>query len=1326
MRPLMTLLAAGLVLAACEPSPGEEPLSGQAQEPGTGVRRQALEPGEGAATFDTTWAAPACATVGSRCDSVGLLVGRGSFGPEPHQPNTVGGSCADGTTGTAGYIASLDRLVVSRSDGTAFAAGKEVQVEATVTTNGAASNQALDLYVAADPGNPSWTWVDTVFPPSEMGTFTLTSRYLIPAGTRHALRGVSRTNGRATPPVPCLQPTYSTSPYDHDDLVIAVGQETDTTPPSVALTSPVEGATLVNTVNVHVTAGDDFGVSRVELYDGTTLLGSATRAPSVLSWATRTASNGPHTLTARAYDQAGNVSSTAPVHVLVDNDLVAPQVAFVTPGAGATVSGTVSLQAQASDDRGTVYVSFYVDDVYIGSTSTPPYTVSWNSRVGAPTGPNGVNNGPHVLKVTAHDASGNAAPPRTVNVLVDNDYVAPTTTITSHVDGAVLTGLVTLEATASDNLGIAQVSFYVRGVLAGIDTTPPYSVTWDSAELSNGSHELLSEALDVSGNSTHSTRIAVITNNPGSVRYDPVLKVPRCDAVVANCDSRDLLREIGGSERNSPNTLDGCVDGRDVDSSRRRVDRIRVIREDGTLLAVGKRVRLVVDVWSGYAPGDRLDLYYMAEAARGGAWTHLTTLQPADEGAQTLSAEYVLPAGASQAVRARFLSTGDLSPGTCQTGNRTDRDDLVFAVAQEADTVPPHDVVLTAPAEGAAVTRTVTLTAVASDNFGVAAVDFYDGDTLIGTDTQAPFSVSWNSRQGPNGARVLTARARDLAGNATPSPPVTVTASNDLSVPTVVLTAPLPGERLTRVVDFAAEATDPEGITLVEFYSGDRLIGSDATAPYACTCDTKITGPSWTDLTARAYDAAGNVGVSAPVRVHVTVELNPPSVSLTAPASGARLGGTVTISASASDGSGVSRVEFLVDGVLLGSVPSSPYPFSWNTRTVADGAHALSARATDVYGNTATSTVNVTVDNAGPTVAITSPASEAWVNGLVSLQASATDGAGVSSVSFYVDGSLLRTDSSAPYEASWNSSAAADGAHTLSAQASDALGNVSSSVGVVVRTDRLSPSAVLTAPSPGAFLRGSVELTANASDNQEVERVEFYDGTSLVGTDTHAPYAVSWNTAGGTEGARTLTVKAVDRAGNTSTSAAVGVSVDNTAPTTALGAPAQNARLRGTVLLSATASDAQGVDRVEFYAGPTLLGTDTSAPHEVSWDTTATVNGSVTLTTRAYDAAGNLTVSAGVAVLVDNSAPTVAITSPANGASLFLSTTLQASASDNVGVTQVVFYDGTKVLGTDTSAPYSYSWNLLSATKGNHTLTAKAYDAAGNVTTSTAVTVKVN
>jgi len=180
-------------------------------------------------------------------------------------------------------------------------------------------------------------------------------------------------------------------------------------------------------------------------------------------------------------------------------------------------------------------------------------------------------------------------------------------------------------------------------------------------------------------------------------------------------------------------------------------------------------------------------------------------------------------------------------------------------------------------------------------------------------------------------------------------------------------------------------------------------------------------------------------------------------------------------------------------------------------------------------------------------------------------------------------------------------------------------------------------------------------------------------------------------------------------------------------PPSEITTPAYNSKVRGTVEFGATASDAYGVAKVEFYAGETLVGTDATAPYSVSWDTTSVADGTVNLKTRAYDLAGNAaTTWSGHPVSVDNTAPTVAITSPANGASLFLSTTLQASAGDNVGVTQVVFYDGTKVLGTDTTAPYSLSWSLLTVTKGWHTLSATAHDATGNVTTSAPITVKVN
>jgi hypothetical protein len=93
-------------------------------------------------------------------------------------------------------------------------------------------------------------------------------------------------------------------------------------------------------------------------------------------------------------------------------------------------------------------------------------------------------------------------------------------------------------------------------------------------------------------------------------------------------------------------------------------------------------------------------------------------------------------------------------------------------------------------------------------------------------------------------------------------------------------------------------------------------------------------------------------------------DTTPPTTSITSPASGATVSGTVTVSASASDNVGVSRVELFVDGSLAGSDTSSPYSFSWNTTTVANGGHSLQTRAYDAAGNVgSSSTVSVTVSN---------------------------------------------------------------------------------------------------------------------------------------------------------------------------------------------------------------------------------------------------------------------------------------------------------------------------------------------------------------------------
>ena len=273
------------------------------------------------------------------------------------------------------------------------------------------------------------------------------------------------------------------------------------------------------------------------------------------------------------------------------------------------------------------------------------------------------------------------------------------------------------------------------------------------------------------------------------------------------------------------------------------------------------------------------------------------------------------------------------------------------------------------------------------------------------------------------------------------------------------------------------------------------------------------------------------------------------------------------------------------------------------------------------------------------------------------------------------------------------------------------------------------PTVSLTAPTNNASVSGTVSLAASASDNVKVTGVQFFvdNNTTPLATDTSSPYSASWNTTTVTNGTHTLTAKAYDAAGNINTST-VTVTVDNTKPTVNLTAPTSDAQVSGTVNLAATASDNDRVTQVQFFVdnNTTPLATDTSSPYSASWNTTTVTNGTHTLTAKAYDAAGNINTST-VTVTVDNTKPTVNLTAPTSDAQVSgTAVTLSATASDNVGVTQVQFFvdNNTTPLATDTSSPYSASWNTTTVTNGTHTLTAKAYDAAGNINTST-VTVTV-
>jgi hypothetical protein len=288
-------------------------------------------------------------------------------------------------------------------------------------------------------------------------------------------------------------------------------------------------------------------------------------------------------------------------------------------------------------------------------------------------------------------------------------------------------------------------------------------------------------------------------------------------------------------------------------------------------------------------------------------------------------------------------------------------------------------------------------------------------------------------------------------------------------------------------------------------------------------------------------------------------------------------------------------------------------------------------------------------------------------------------------------------------------------------------------------SDTTPPTVLITSPAASATVSGNVNVTATATDNVSVAKVQFkVDGTNTGPSLPGAPYAYTWNTTTFSAGNHSITAVATDGAGNSTTSAAVSVKVDNTVPdttppTVSISAPANGSTVSGTVSVTANASDNVSVASVQFQLdGANVGGLDTASPFSYSWSSTTASNGSHTLRAIAKDSAGNSTTSAAVTVTVSNTTtdttpPTVSISAPASGATVSGTVSVTANASDNVGVASVQFQlDGANLGSLDTASPFSTSWSTATASNGSHALRAIAKDAAGNSTASASVTVTVS
>ncbi len=319
---------------------------------------------------------------------------------------------------------------------------------------------------------------------------------------------------------------FNEAVYENDP---SSGGGGDTTPPTISISSPSNGATVSSTITVSGIASDNVAVSSVSLsIDG----GSYQSVSGTTNWNyslnTASLSNGSHTLVAKATDSSGNTGISGTVTITVNNaspDVTPPSVPTGLAASNITTS-TISLAWTQSTDptvngqttSGLAGYRIYRGGVQVGTSTTNSFT---NTGLTPST--------TYSYTISAYDNAGNASAQSSgINATTGNpaDTTPPTTSITSPLNNATVSSTITVTASASDNVGVVKVEFYVDNVLQSNDTVSPYTFSLNTNSLTNGTHSLMTKAYDAAGNIGSSGNVSVTVANVPQTLTASLLATP--------------------------------------------------------------------------------------------------------------------------------------------------------------------------------------------------------------------------------------------------------------------------------------------------------------------------------------------------------------------------------------------------------------------------------------------------------------------------------------------------------------------------------------------------------------------------------------------------------------------------------------------------------------------------------------------------------------------------------------------------------------------------------------------------------------------------------
>ncbi len=473
------------------------------------------------------------------------------------------------------------------------------------------------------------------------------------------------------------------------------------------------------------------------------------------------------------------------------------------------------------------------------------------------------------------------------------------------------------------------------------------------------------------------------------------------------------------------------------------------------------------------------------------------------------------------------------------------------------------------PITGQSVNGLVDIEVEATDNTTIQYVSILINNDLKITRLTEPYSYQWNTEEEVDDlVYSIYAVIVDIDNNRTTIPPISVTVNNqlptDVTPPTGALTSPPAGSTVFGNALIQVTAADDQLVDYIEFYIDGDLNGTiDCNGP-SCTgsyeWNTLNESEGEHTIQVILVDGWNNNTVLTSVNVwvdNIDDDSIHPNVVIIEPASGQTVSGDVFIAALATDNSGIDRVEFFINTDLAYIDSIGPdYNYTWSTDTFPDDQdYIISLIGYDLVDNEGPSTpISVHLDNydnISPSGSILYPYAGQSVSEVETISVYAEDNDAVSLVEFYIDNVLVYTDTEEPYEYDWDTSTEAEDLnHIVGAKITDPSDNIFEvpSVSVYVNNipnDTSPPIVVISSPTNGQTVAGTVNFTVLANDDSGISLVEFFiDGESIATTE-EAPYTYLWDTILGHNDPHALSATAVDVAGNISFAQPILVQVNN-------------------------------------------------------------------------------------------------------------------------------------------------------------------------------------